>query len=364
MPDAPPPTYGTPEWFTSVDSHLKQMASPSAFRGRSIGAGLNYTFGTTLPLAVGGYPFAYNFTGRGSNNGGFLQKLGIASESESDRTLGSNYFLPMRNKEGGLMKCGSRSKSGCGGQTAHVYIQGYPSEPMGALPAVFDGLTHMNPSMFFDALKDSLFDVAPTCEKVTLPVGSSLNMCRKAAHGDYTGRNLGFQPDVQSPAQAHAINEECLQGCANASFTEMDNCRRDCNRLWWEESKCVPAAKRTIDLKANQCGRRGNGKRGMTYGVPSGSSKSDDGNPVAYSASSQRQSMKGISSNGVSKPASSDSFTNYRHIKEVPVGASGARVARNLCGSGLVCMYVAMAVSVLVMLLYFVLHMLVRKPRR
>ena len=297
MPDNVPPKYGTSEWFATVDSPMKQMSSPVSYKGDSLTGGLEFTFGTALPLAVGGYPFAYNFTGLGSNNGGFLEKLGIADASDSDRTLGSNYFLPLKDRDGEALQCSSRSSSECRNQTANMYIEGHPSATMGTLPAMLDGVVNMNAGAIFEALEDSLLNIKPKCERVTLPVGSSLHMCRKAKYGDFKGQDLGFQPNVSNPTEAQSVNSRCLEGCAKASFTEMDNCRRDCNRLWWEESRCVPVGKYKKPIEANQCKRSSSGAENTTYTLPTGK-KPKKATSVAYSPSAQKTSLKGIRPNG------------------------------------------------------------------
>jgi len=342
MPDNTPPKYGTPKWFTTIDSPLKQMSSPNAYKGDSLGGGLDYTFGTALPLAVGGYPFAYNFTGLGSNSGDFLQKLGIASETSSDRTLGSNYFIPLKDRQGDNLKCNVRSKGGCSGKDAHMYIEGHPSTTMGTLPAMLDGLANMNPSIVFEALADSLLDLEPTCEEVTLPVGSSLNMCREAEYGDFKGQDLGFQPNVGSPEQAQTVNSRCLEGCTKASFTDIDNCRRDCNRLWWEETSCVPAGKHSKLVQANQCGRRDSNVGRTMYTLPTGT-KPRKTKSISYSPAKQRSSMKGIRPDG-----NSESFVSLprhqQHNQRPPQCHPSIGITPKPVGHFAVCSVVAVVV--------------------
>ena len=150
-------TFGKFKWLHKKSGPLKQMMSPIRFQGgNDSGKGVDYFLGTAIPNTIG-YPIAYSFTGLGSNQGGWFSKMGVASTKESDRVLGANYFLPMIDKDQKPMICSSDSEDGCGGAQMHTYIQQYPSKPMGLLPAVVDGITHMIPECFGidDALTES-----------------------------------------------------------------------------------------------------------------------------------------------------------------------------------------------------------------
>lgn len=317
-----PPSFGTSEWYAKVDSPIKHMSSPTAYEGNSVAGGLDFAFGTAIPQAVGGYMYAYNFSGMGSNTGDFLSQLGISSVRNSDRTLGSNFYLPMKDSDGNVMSCGTGSKDGCAGEPANTYIQGYPSVPMGTMPAVVDGIVHLNPGMFLDAMYESVLKKSPTCERVTLPVGSSLNTCLNSTYGKGKKMSLGYQPHVDGPASAQAVNRKCLKVCASSAETdEMDNCRRECNRIWWEETRCVPQTESTSIIRADKCNRESDtsqkGKMGVVnYKIPRGHIKSvyakghetKQNSPLEHhTASQQRNRLVGITADGVHKPSSSSS---------------------------------------------------------
>lgn len=306
-PGNTPPPFGTAEWYSTSTGPLHQMMSPDQYSGDSVGSGLEFAFGTAFPEAVGGYPFAYNFTGLGSNGGNFLERIGIASTEKSDRVLGTNYFLPKTNSNGTLMKCAANSSGGCAGKQVHTYIQGYPSKPMGSLPGFVDLLTHFNPGMVSDAIYDAVTHTEPTCAPVTLPVGSALNQCTDTRYSS-PGTQLGYRPDVTSASAAADVHAACVAKCASVPSTNVDNCNRECERFWWEGTFCVPTEKSSVAITANKCGREASGTRTMTYKVPYGKTTATGGGSEAsmtYSAATQQQSLQNISQNGVKK----ESFT-------------------------------------------------------
>lgn len=265
-----PPEFGTAEWYQANTSPLKQMMSPVRYNGDSAMGGLSYSLGTGLPL-LSGYMFAYPLSGVGSNSGNWFEKAGIASTENSDRVLGTNYFLPMNDVNGKRMTCSSDSPAPCANKPVFTYMQLYPSEPMGILPAVVDGLTHMNPGMFLDAMYDAWTDHAPTCEYKKLPVGSGLNQCIG---------NAGYQPAITAdPASAPAIYKACMDACSPPSDdTQLHpNCYRACEQIWWEEGQCVPTTSSTVNLTTNQCSRGSPSVDKRIYKMPYGGIKAKGG---------------------------------------------------------------------------------------
>lgn len=306
MPDASnaPPSFGSVQYWTSVDSPLKQIASPNQWNGSSMLDGIGFAMGTAVPQATGGYMFAYNFTGLGSNTGDFLSKMGIASTTDSDRVLGSNFFLPMKNSDGGPMTCAETSTGGCGGKQVHTYIQGYPSKPMGALPGVVDAITHLNPGMFLDAMYDAFTDTSPRCERITLPVGSALNQCTSTTYS-HASTDLGYRPDVSGPAEAANVYNACKNGCSDVAMDDADNCIRQCGQFWWTETQCVPQTKDKTTIDTNHCGRGNGAQSEVGYDIPSGGLKATGGGAKAsmtYSSEAQKTRMSGIQYGRVSPP--------------------------------------------------------------
>ena len=281
-------TFGTFKWLHKKSGPLKQMMSPIRFQGgNDAGKGIDYFLGTGLPNTIG-YPIAYSFTGLGSNQGGWFSKMGVASTKESNRVLGANYFLPMIDKDQKPMICSSDSEDGCGGAQMHTYIQQYPSKPMGLLPAVVDGITHMNPGMFLDAMYDALTESKPKCRRVTLPVGSGLNQCTSTTFIS-PSIPLGYQPGVTEPCGASAIYDKCKSKCATVNLYDRNNCNRECEQIWWEESQCVPVTKSTDTITANQCMRGPNKADEKQYEIPYGGKPAKDGGSAKSMSFKNRQ---------------------------------------------------------------------------
>lgn len=254
--------------------------------------GVGFMLGTSLPEMIG-YMFAYNFSGLGKNDGNFFDKLGFNFDlSESKRMMGYNYFLDVNSsitKPEDMILCNAASGP-CAGKKPSYYIRNYPISPGGNLTfAMFDDIYDLNPvsvmkSMFMSAVPGGI-----SCKKVTLPVGSNFDFCGKQVDN---GPKLGYQPQfkhdhVNSPNAQISNNEkinqfvsDCYSRCAsfwnpqNKPKFIMDNCRRDCRRIWWEETHCIGTPSyESRDVSYTTCDRQPGTK---TYNIPLGSAQKEN----------------------------------------------------------------------------------------
>ena len=264
----PPSTgFGTYDWFQQ-QTVVKQISCPSIESKTDGEDGLGFTFGTAMPELIG-YLFAYNFSGLGNNQGDFFSKMGFESVDQSNRVLGYNYFLPLMSK-GKPQLCSTDSLSGCnsGTDAAYLYIRSYPTAPAGNMFAIVDDLMDINPGSMLQAMFSEAMGEAPQCKQVTLPVGSSMNFC-----GNPNNVQLGYQTSL---AAAQETNNACLEACTkndSNNQSKLNNCQKNCARLWWTESKCVPVPASTIKVTYPTC----NGNNTMSFDIPFGSTEKDLG---------------------------------------------------------------------------------------
>lgn len=261
---------------------------------KSYGAfeGVGFMLGTSLPEMIG-YMFAYNFSGLGSNDGGFFDKLGFNFDlSESKRMMGYNYFLNVNSpstKTEDLILCNA-ANGACAGKKPSLYIRNYPISPGGNLTfAMLDDIYDLNPvsvmkSMFMSAMPGGI-----SCKKVTLPVGSNFDFCGTQVDG---GPKLGYQPQFKhdhvnspssKPGNDATINKfvsNCYDRCGtywnprNVPKFHIDNCKRDCRRIWWEETHCIGTPSyESKDVTYTTCGIQPGSK---TYNIPLGSAQKEN----------------------------------------------------------------------------------------
>ena len=265
-------------------SILRQVECTSqAKKGYGAFEGVGFMLGTSLPEMIG-YMFAYNFSGLGNNDGNFFDKLGFNFDvSESKRMMGYNYFLNVNS----AIVCNATSGP-CAGKNPSFYIRNYPISPGGNLTfAMFDDIYDLNPVSVMKSMFTSAMPGGISCKKVTLPVGSNFDFCGKQVDD---GPMLGYQPqfkhdNVNSPntkfANDEAINKfvsDCYGKCAtywnnqqDSLPFQMDNCKRDCRRIWWEETHCIGTPSyESNDVNYTTCGRTPGSK---TYNIPLGSAQ-------------------------------------------------------------------------------------------
>lgn len=247
--------------LTNNGSILKQIECPSQANGPySPFQGMGFMLGTAFPEMIG-YMFAYNFSGLGSNDSGFFGKMGFLELQDSKRILGYNYFQPMNlpnTAANDRVKC-SATSSDCAGEEPYLYIRGYPTSNSGNVSfAIFEDVLDLNPALLINAMFSAVEPGGPKCEKITMPVGSNFNFCGKQP--DYTppptpgektppatikGKPLGYQASMEggnATAITNYINS-CSANCTNLYGDEqmpfhLDNCIKDCSRIWWEETRC------------------------------------------------------------------------------------------------------------------------------
>ena len=131
---------------------------------------------------------------------------------------------------------------------------------------------------------------------VTLPVGSNFDFCQQSVSGfnygdvpDKSTTQLGYQKafnfdainggvDARSAheTQINGFVRECDEACANYWNEKddraylKDNCMRDCRRIWWEETHCIPTPDvESLPVKYTSCGANEGAKE---YRIPIGAS--------------------------------------------------------------------------------------------
>ena len=261
-------------------SILQQVECPSQAKA-SYGAmqGVGFLLGEAFPEMIG-YLFAYNFSGLGSNDKGFFGKAGFdTSRSGSKRILGYNYFRDINSTStpaNKRTKC-SVSSGVCANKEPSYYIRSYPIARGGNLTfAAVEDMLDLNP---VSVLKSAFSSAATgvSCSKVKLPVGSHFDFKGESVQGfNYHNvpkkntTSLGYQKafhfDKVSSGNRNAhhkkINDfvaQCDRACMSywskkdTRQYRLDNCRRDCRRIWWEEEQCIPkpahTSKATYDNK-------------------------------------------------------------------------------------------------------------------
>lgn len=264
---APPAEFGTPSWFQQ-QTIVKQISCPSIESTADGNDGLSFTFGTALPEMMG-YLFAYNFSGLGNNESGFFGKIGFESLAKSNRVLGYSYFTPM-TRDGKPLLCSTDSGAGCNtGQHAHMYIRGYPTAPSGNMFALVDDIIDINPAAMLQAMFSDATGAEPKCVSVSLPVGSAFDHCTPPFPSDAPDMNLGYQPSLSAAQKTYTT---CLSLCAKTEATKaaaLDNCNKDCQRLWWVEPRCIPEPASTIPVSYQKC--PSNAKQ--TFNIPIGATQ-------------------------------------------------------------------------------------------
>lgn len=227
--------------------------------------GVEFMFGEAFPEMIG-YIFAYNFSGLGSNDKGFFGKAGFdTSRSESKRILGYNYFRDVNSSSTPVNKrttC-SASSGVCANKEPSYYIRSYPIARGGNLTfAAVEDMLDLNPvSVLKSAFSSAVGGVS--CKKAKLPVGSNFDFKGESVSGfnyhNVPNKNttpLGYQEafhfDKVSSGNRKDHQEKIngfVTACDNACKTHwseetrqyrLDNCRRDCRRIWWEEEHCIP----------------------------------------------------------------------------------------------------------------------------
>lgn len=264
--------------------------------------GVSFALGEVFPEMLG-YLFAYNFTGTGSNDLGFFGKMGIDDEMHrSKRLLGYNYFLPVNaphTNPDDRIHCSASSDNGCAGKLPSYYIRSYGVARGGLFTfGLMEDILDINPvSVITSMFSSGAGDVK--CQRVTLPVGSNFDFCQQSVDGfnyyntpDTTQTYLGYQKNFnynnvpnENTRTAHdaRVNDfvnQCYEACAthwDAKDTRAfnkDNCRRDCQRIWWEETHCIPKPEyESPQVKYTTCGANEGHKK---YRIPVGSSHKHD----------------------------------------------------------------------------------------
>jgi len=248
-------------------------------------------FGEAFPEMIG-YLFAYNFSGLGSNDKGFFGKMGLdtTNVSKSKRLLGYNYFMPMNTTDTAdhRIKC-SVSSGVCASKEPDYYIRTYSVARGGNFTfGLVEDMLDLNPiSVIKSVFSSSTGSVE--CTPKTLPVGSNFDFCDDSVVPD---KKLGYQralhydaindDDNRTGYNAHVtkVNQlvhECDNACVKkfeiAEDTRqflVDNCKRDCRRIWWEEERCIPKPDfESQPVNYTTCGA---GEGSKEYRIPIGSS--------------------------------------------------------------------------------------------
>ena len=248
--------------------------------------GLNFLLGDAFPEIIG-YMFAYNFSGLGSNDSGFFGKMGFFLDlQDSKRILGFNYFLPMNppnTPEKNRKKCSEMSGE-CAGLEPHLYIRGYPTSNSGNMSfAIFEDVLDLNPALLIQAMFTAMEPGGPECVKLTLPVGSNFNFCgSKPELTEVNGVKLqqplqgiqyGYQKNMVNgnPTAVQEFQDNCNKYCFSLYGEEktkfqLNNCQKDCSRIWWEETRCAIKPIYTEPVHYPTCGQGPD----KTYHIPIG----------------------------------------------------------------------------------------------
>lgn len=276
--------------LTQQGSILKQVECASeANTPYSAFEGLNFLLSDAFPEMIG-YMFAYNFSGLGSNDSHFFGKMGFLDLKDSKRILGFNYFLPMnppntpKNKR---KKCSEMSGE-CAGLEPHLYIRGYPTSNSGNMSfAIFEDVLDLNPALLIQAMFTAMEPGGPECVKLTLPVGSNFNFCgNKPELTEVNGVKLqqplqgiqfGYQKNMTNvngsvnPTAVQEFHNNCKTYCSTLYGDEktkfqLNNCQKDCARIWWEETRCAIKPLYTEPVNYPTCGQGPD----ITYHIPIG----------------------------------------------------------------------------------------------
>ena len=231
--------------------------------------GLKYTLGQAVPESIG-YIIGNNFTGWGKNEDSFFGKLGLDFKNGirgSKRITGHNYYIPFVNKT-----CDKTSSHGCGGQPAHLYIRGYPTWRGGNLSfGLLEDVLDVNP---FTVLASMYQGLAPVkCERHVLPVGSNFDL-NKSTLLQQKGSTFMDVRDIlrkdisdkdkeaEIGKRLDALLEQCRQKCVQDHKINLavdgsevpsglNNCIKDCRRVWWEQDKCMVNQKGVFHNRVN-----------------------------------------------------------------------------------------------------------------
>ena len=207
--------------------------------------GVAFAGGQALPEALGQL-IGGNFTGLGKNEDSFWGKTGLdfaTGYSGSKRIYGQNYYLPLDGKV-----CGRRSKGGCAGEPAHLYVRSYPVgfAKANLSFAIVEDLLDINPVTVLMSMFDTTTGIK--CRRQVLPVGNSFDLESGAAVsgkkgafinvrdiiGDATKSDADKTVAIKARLDAHyqACKALCDQKMTTVS-SKRDNCYKDCLRVWW-----------------------------------------------------------------------------------------------------------------------------------
>ena len=173
-----------------------------------------------IPEALG-YIIGYGLTGKGSNDSSkVLNRMGLAGK-ETDRVLGSNYFVKMENP------CSYHtSVDNCKGKDAYFYVrnvpQGWPKSLLGA------GLLEDAMDLAPDDLIQSFYGngkFSTKCKQRTLPVGNSINDSTK----QFSNRTEYLKH-----------GQKCIEKCKKTNKHGYPNCVKDCAKGFFLETRCTP----------------------------------------------------------------------------------------------------------------------------
>lgn len=175
-----------------------------------------------IPEALG-YIVGYNFSAQGSNNSShILNRMGFTG-GETDRVLGSNYFVKMNNP------CSmTTSSEECKGKDAYFYVRNVPlKSPRGLLST---GLIEDIADLVPDELIRSFYGsgkFTTKCKSRNLPVGNSINDVSK----QFVNRHVYLE-------QANLCTKHCEDNRSDS--TKFTNCLKDCSRGFFLEKRCTP----------------------------------------------------------------------------------------------------------------------------
>ena len=181
---------------------------------------INMVTNEFIPEALG-YILGYGLTGKGSKDSSkVLNRMGLAGK-ETDRVLGSNYFVKMENP------CSYyTSVEKCKGKDAYFYVRNVPQGwPKGLLGS---GLIEDAIDLAPDDLIQSFYGngkFSTKCKQRTLPVGNSINDSSK----QFANRTEYLEH-----------GQKCIKKCKKKNKHGYSNCVKDCARGFFLETRCTP----------------------------------------------------------------------------------------------------------------------------
>lgn len=312
--------------LTQRGSILKQVECASeADTPYSAFGGLGFLLGDAFPEMIG-YMFAYNFSGLGSNDSHFFGKMGFLDLKDSKRILGFNYFLPMnppntpKNKR---KKCSEMSGE-CAGLEPHLYIRGYPTSNSGNMSfAIFEDVLDLNPALLIQAMFTAMEPGGPECVKLTLPVGSNFNYCGQQPdvtevdgvklQQPISGVQYGYQKNMVNgnPTAVQEFQRQCNNNCfslyRDKQKFHLNNCQKDCSRIWWEETRCAIKPIYTETVHYPTCGQGPD----KTYRIPIGK---DNKKKTQQKTASQPKLGKSVHDPKKGPPATTPSVEKFQNV--------------------------------------------------